>query len=145
MSELVRSMVGRLRTLLNNRRAARRFHVQLPCGVFLANAKWRVGEPPPASAPRVEGMARDLSATGLEIVVPSIHVGGRYLAGETGALSLSLKLPTGPVELRVVSVRYEQLPDGGDERGYLIGVRIETMTAPDRALYDEHLRQLETN
>lgn len=145
MSELMRSMVGRLRTLLNNRRAARRFPVQLPCGVFLANAKWRVGEPPPARAPRVEGMTRDISATGLELVVPSIHVGGRYLAGETVALSLSLKLPTGSVELRVVPVRYEHLPDDGDERGYLIGVHIETMTDPDRALYNEHLRQLGTD
>ena len=49
---------------------------------------------------------------------------------------MKLDLPTGPVEMKVASVRYEGLED---DSGYLIGARILEMSDADRASFEKYV------
>jgi hypothetical protein len=93
------------------------------------------------SAPRRRAATRDLSRTGIGLVAPAVRIGERYLTDSP--LRLVLEHPTGPLELTAAPVRYERLEDdGGEERGYVIGLRITSMSDADRARYERHLNQL---
>jgi PilZ domain len=137
MPELLRSIAARLRAYVGNRRNAPRFRVRLPCAVRLEGRR-------PVASPRaavtVEAFTRDLSQTGLALVVPSVRVGERYLT--ESPLRLRLEHPTGPLEIVVAPVRYEQLEPEDEDEGFLIGVRITSISDADRARYDEYLDQL---
>ncbi len=50
-----------------------------------------------------------------------------------------LELPSGPVEMKVATVRYESLEDSREETGYLIGARILEMSDSDRASFEKYM------
>ena len=52
---------------------------------------------------------------------------------------MKLDLPAGPVEMKVVTVRYENLEDGS---GYLIGARILEMSDADRASFEKYVAKV---
>lgn len=141
MSELLRSIAMRLRELINDRRRAPRYRVRLPLSVTLIDA------PPVAPGSRkklsLDGHTRDVSATGLAIIVPAIRLGDRYLTGEDRQLRISLELPTGPVEIFAFPVRYEQLAaEEADDIGFLIGVQIAEMSQEDRGRFERFIALL---
>ena len=78
----------------------------------------------------------DVSVTGLALVVPAIRIGEHYLAGDDQRLHVKLELPSGPVEVKVVTVRYEDLEDG---TGYLIWARILEISDADRASFEKYV------
>jgi hypothetical protein len=78
----------------------------------------------------------DVSISGLALVVPAIRIGEHYLAGADRKLHVKLELPSGPVEMRVVTVRYENLED---VNGYLIGARILEISDSDRAVFEKYM------
>lgn len=137
MPELVRSIVTRLRSYFADRRAAPRRAMQLPCVVRLHDS--RRDADATHAAPHLDAHTRDLSLTGLALVVPAIRIGERYLTDTP--LRVIVEHPTGPLEFTAQPVRYEQLPSDAGERGYLLGLRITAMDDADRARYEEHLRQ----
>ena len=137
MPELVRSMVTRLRGYFADRRAATRRPLRLPCVVRLHDPRRDAAATHPT--PHLDGHTRDLSLTGLALVVPAIRIGERYLTD--APLRVLVQHPTGPLELTAQPVRYEQLPSDADERGYLLGLRITEMADADRARFEAHLRQ----
>lgn len=139
MPELVRSMVTRLRGYFADRRAAPRRPLRLDCAVGLHDPR-RDADATRPPAPHLDAYTRDLSLTGLGLVVPAIRIGERYLTD--APLRVLLQHPTGPLELTAHPVRYEQLPPDADERGYLLGLRITGMADADRARFEKHLRQL---
>jgi hypothetical protein len=149
MPELVRSLARRLRELVGNRRHAPRYCVRLACGITLLNPKNGVESAAAVTTtssshkqlPVFNGYTRDLSATGLAIVVPAIRIGEHYLTGEGHNLRIALELPSAVIELHATPMRYEQLEKGGDEIGYLIGAHITAISDHDRALFLEHLKK----
>jgi len=78
----------------------------------------------------------DVSVTGLALIVPAIRIGEHYLAGSDRKLHVKLELPGGPVEIKVVTVRYENLEDGS---GYLIGARILEISDADRKSFEKYI------
>jgi len=86
--------------------------------------------------PTLDGYTLDVSITGLALVVPAIRIGEHYLAGADRELHVKLELPSGPVEMKVVTVRYENLEDGS---GYLIGARIREISDADRASFEKYV------
>jgi hypothetical protein len=78
----------------------------------------------------------DVSVTGLALIVPAIRIGEHYLAGADRKLHVKLELPSGPVEMKVVTVRYENLEDGS---GYLIGSRIIEISDADRKSFEKYI------
>jgi hypothetical protein len=154
MPELLRSIVNRLRGHVGNRRAAPRYTTHLEAGLVLSvsfseGRNRGDGASPPL---RLAGYTRDISQSGLALIVPSIHIGGQYLTGPNRTLEIILKLPTGPVHLQAMPVRYSPLadddagsqPEGVKDTGYIVGVRITKISEQDRALYDTYLDKLMT-
>ncbi len=140
MPELLRSIAARLREVVGNRRRAQRYRVRLACSVSLADPKSSAHDS--RRAQKLDGYTRDLSATGIALVMPAIRIGGNYLSGEGRTLLVVLELPVGSVQILVTSVRYERLEEDDTEQGYLIGTQIKEMSESDRARFTEYLRSL---
>ena len=132
MPELIRSIANRLREYVGDRRRAPRHRVRL--GVVVSLLDERAGGPP-----TVAGHTQDVSLSGLALVLPSIRIGERYLAGEGQTLRITLQLPHATARLYGTPVRYERL-EGEGQRGYLVGVRLAD--EPGRAALAEYLKTL---
>ena len=89
--------------------------------------------------PKLDGHTLDVSVTGLALVVPAIRIGEHYLAGADRKLHIKLELPSGPVEMKVATVRYESLED---ESGYLIGARILEMSDTDKESFEKYVTRI---
>jgi len=137
MPELLRSIAGRLRQYVSDRRQSPRFRVRLVATVSLFDLKAAT----PWSKP-VAGHTRNVGEDGLELVLPAIRVGDRYLVGQDQALSIILKLPTGNARIYASPARYERLEEEQPDTGFLVGVRITGMDEKDRALFNEYLKSL---
>jgi hypothetical protein len=144
MPELIRSIAGRLREIVGNRRRAPRYITHLEAGlalsVSLANAKPRARED--EQSLKLAGYTRDISSTGLALIVPAIRIGGQYITGENRTLEIMLKLPSGTIKVKATPVRYSPLEEEGTDTGYLIGAQIVHMSDEDRARFDAYLRTL---
>lgn len=88
----------------------------------------------------LEGHTRDVSATGLALVVPSLILAGRDLTRADQAFLLELELPSGPLRFQVAAARHERLETEGEER-YVLGVRITEMSQRDRARLTQFIRE----
>ena len=137
MSELPRRIVSRLRRFIGNRRRHKRVRTRL--GFTLSLSDPRVSSNGARRLPSLKGHTLDVSATGIALIVPAIRIGEHYLAGSDRHLHLKLELPSGPVEMKLSTVRYESLDEMQEETGYLIGARIVEMSDEDRAAYNEYV------
>jgi hypothetical protein len=150
MPELIRSIAGRLREFVGNRRVAPRYVTHLEVGlalnVTLPGADAAGASKQDAKPLRLAGYTRDISASGLALIVPSIRVGGQYVTGEHRRLRIMLKLPTGPIEIHATPVRYSPLDEeDGVDTGYLVGVQIVSMSDEDRARFNAYLEQMKSS
>ena len=139
MSELPRRIVSHLRRFIGNRRRSRRVRARLRFTLSLSDP--RVSSNGSRRLPKLDGHTLDVSTTGLALIVPAIRIGEHYLAGDDRKLHVKLELPTGPIEMRVASVRYESLED---DSGYLIGARILEMSDTDRSSFEKYVGRVMT-
>ena len=137
MSELPRRIVSRLRRFIGNRRRSRRVRARLTFTLSLSDP--RVNSNGARRLPSLNGHTLDISSTGLALIVPAIRIGEHYLAGADRRLHVKLELPSGPVEMKVVTARYESLEDGS---GYLIGARILEMSDTDRVSFEKYVAKV---
>lgn len=86
------------------------------------------------------GETKDLSKTGIALIVPAIRVQEYYLVGEGRTLNAELDLPSGKVKMQVVGQRYEQVGEHISTSRYLIGAHILSMTDDNREAYETFLR-----
>ena len=140
MSELPRRIVSTLRRFVGNRRHSKRVQARLNFTINLSDP--RVRSNGHRRLPALDGHTLDISSTGLALIVPAIRIGEHYLAGEERKLFVKLELPSGPIEMKVATVRYESLEESSEETGYLIGARIIEMSDADRAKYNAHIAQV---
>ena len=134
MSELPRRIVSQIRRFIGNRRRSKRVRTRLSFTLSLSDP--RVSMNGGRRLPRLDGYTLDVSITGLALVVPAIRIGEHYLAGADRELHVKVELPSGPVEMKVVTVRYENLEDGS---GYVIGTRIREISDADRASFEKYV------
>lgn len=139
MSELPRRIVSQLRRFIGNRRRSKRVRARLSCTLSLSDP--RLGTNGFRRLPTLNGHTADISITGLALVVPAIRIGEHYLAGADRKLHVKLELPSGPVEMKVVTVRYENLEDGS---GYLIGARIFEISDSDRVSFEKYVAKVDS-
>ena len=140
MSELPRRLVSHLRRFIGNRRRSKRVRARL--NFILSLTDPRVSSNGSRRLPTLGGYTMDVSITGLALVVPAIRIGEHYLAGADRKLHVKLELPSGPVEMTVVTVRYENLED---DSGYLIGARILEISDADRASFEKYVAKAMTS
>jgi hypothetical protein len=135
MPERLRSIVARVRGYVADRRRSPRVHLRLACAVSLH-------EPDDEGTRRhaqLTGFTRDISASGLALILPAVRIGERYLTGAGATLRVQLEHPTGSLELLATPVHYDQLSGEESDKGFLVGVRIVGMSDADRARYEAHL------
>jgi c-di-GMP-binding flagellar brake protein YcgR len=139
MPELIRSIAARFREYLGNRRRAPRYRVRLSVRVSPVKA----ARPARVSSPEQDalyGYTRDISATGLALILPSIRINNIYLTGEDRTLELLIEHESEPIVIYGISARYEKLEEGEADKGYLVGVRITEMSTPDRTRFTALLK-----
>ena len=139
MSELPRRIVSQLRRFIGNRRRSKRVRARLSFTLSLSDP--RVKTNGSRRLPTLDGYTLDVSISGLALIVPAIRIGEHYLAGADRTLHVKLELPSGPVEMKFVSVRYENLEDGS---GYLIGARISEISDADRATFEKYVAKVDS-
>jgi hypothetical protein len=139
MPELIRSVVSRMRLYVKDRRRSPRLRVRL---LFSASVCRRSNGNGVQTRERLlKGHTRDLSANGMGLNVPQIHLDGLHLATEGSELDLRLELPGGDVHMRVVPRRYERLDEPELGCVYLVGVQIAHMDEEDRVRYSSFIAQ----
>jgi hypothetical protein len=144
MPELIRSIASRLREIVGNRRSAPRYLTHLEAGLALSISlpHAKPGSEKAGQSLKVAGYTRDVSATGMALIVPTIRIGGQYITGENRTLEIVLKLPTDQITVKATPVRYSPLEDDATDTGYLIGVQIIWMSNEDRARFNAYLATL---
>lgn len=146
MPEFLRSLISQLRQHVGNRRAAPRYATHLEAALILSISLSETGgSRNSGSVPlRLAGYTRDISESGLALIVPAIHVSGQYLTTQNRVLELTLKLPNGSIHLQATPVRYRPLEEDAKDTGYIIGVQITQMSETARAIYKAYLEKLTT-
>ncbi|HKS30149.1 MAG TPA: PilZ domain-containing protein [Pyrinomonadaceae bacterium] len=134
MAELIRSIASRFREYLGNRRRAPRRKLRLSVRVSPVKAA-RPARVSTADGDALYGYTRDISASGLALILPSIRINNIYLMGEDRTLELLIEDESEPIVIYGVAARYEKLEEGKADKGYLVGVRITETSPEDRARY----------
>lgn len=88
----------------------------------------------------LKGETKDLSKSGVAIILPTIRVREKYLVGENLTIYAEFDLPNGKIKAELVGCRYEQLGIHDSVATYIIGARILEMSENDWALYEEYLK-----
>ena len=144
-SHLIKSVSAHLGKFLHKRRRVLRlgvrFEARLPFLVTLLGAEKGLAKGLP-DTPALVGFTRNLSETGLTLLLPSVRIGNAYLTDVESYLEVKLELPGGPVTIRTASVRFEQLPRREAGCGYLLAVRIVNMQNDERDRYVGYLKSI---
>lgn len=135
MVRLMNTIVNGAQRILGGYFHAPRHIMRLPLYVSLADSK--KSSPGVTSTLTMSGYLRDISKTGLSLVVPSLRFGNRCLISGHYPLRVTVQLPNGVANIQVSPVRYDRLKEENLTRSYVIGARITQITEPDR----DHLIQ----
>ena len=141
MPNPIRYLLGRLRGVVGDRRRAPRYEARLFFSVsVLGGEEGSDGVRPPRT---LVGRTRNLSESGLALIVPSLSLGAASLDAKDSTLRVMLDLPSGKkIEIHVTPVRSQRLGEKDEGSGYFIGVLITHMGDEERALYNGILRGL---
>ena len=135
MPELIRSVVSRLRFYVKNRRRSR-LRTRLLFSISVCRNTKGNGSP---REHILKGHTRDISASGLALMLSQVHLDGHHLVAEGRELQLTLELPGGAIPMVVVPKRYERLDEGELGCTYLVGVKIVQIADEDRSRIDSFI------
>lgn len=136
MFKLMGSIVRRAYSFLGRYFHARRHETSLPLSVSLLDQKKSAARISGAQA--MSGYLRDISKTGLSLLVPSIRFGDSFLLSGHYPLRVLVELPNRMINIQVAPVRYDKLM----EDRYLIGARIMEMSDADRQHLMDYIQQV---
>lgn len=139
MPELIRSVVSRVRTYLKDRRKSPRLGVRLVLTISVLRKANSNGSSQVSRS--MKGHTRDISAKGLGMLLPQVHLGGYHLAAEGRELHVMLELPDGPMAMIVLPRRYEMLDEPELGCNYVIGATIVELSDQERMRLESFIRQ----
>jgi hypothetical protein len=139
MVKLKNSIKSRAYRFLGRYIHARRYGMSLPLSVSLLDQKTTALSVP--CSPEMSGHLRDISKTGLSLILPSMRFGNRFLISGHYPLQVTVELPNRVLNIQVAPVRYDKLKEEQSERRYLIGARIMQMTDSDREHLTDYIEQ----
>lgn len=137
MRNWTNSLMSRIYSFLSNNVHARRYDMRLPLRVSLLDSRRNAHRMNASCA--MTGYLRDISKTGLSLLVPSLRFGDNFLVSGHYPLHVLVELPTGVVNIYVAPVRYDKVHEKQTDRKYLIGARIMQMTEYDRRNLSEYM------
>lgn len=135
----MRSIFGRFYNFVGSHNHARRYQTHLPLNISLLDSKKSARGNP--CRLNMSGYVRDISQTGLSLVVPSVRLGNRYLTDGSLPLEVQVEMPDGRINIQVVPVRYDMFEENQAELRYAIGARIIKIADADRKRLFEYLEQ----
>ena len=141
MLHLIRSLESGLRNFVRSLRQSPRYSPRLPFTLSMLDQAGSAGGGV-RLALKLTGYTRNISETGMALIVPAIRKGDHHLAARNRKLLIVLELPNGTIRLQATPIRYERLNQGFTENGYLIGVRILSMSDNDRLRFLKYLNRL---
>ena len=130
MAKVMSSIARPFYRLLTRHYGVRRGSLRLPLTVSLLDSKTKARVAP--SSPALRGYLRDISKTGLSIVMPSVHFGDPYLMCSGYTLLITIEFPNRAVNIQAAPARFDRLDESQDSYSYLIGARILQMSKSDR-------------
>ena len=135
MAKLIRKITAELTGFIWSRITAPRKNLRVPVKICLDSEK-NAG----AKTLYIKGETRDLSKSGVAIIIPTIRLSEKYLVGENRTIYAELELPNGLIKVELIGCRYEQTAIHDSVATYLIGARIQNISETDRQLYEEYLK-----
>lgn len=126
----------------NDKRVAPRFTTRLRCRLLFPATDSAEGGRRHAPAPPLVGYTRDVSASGLAVIVSNISSAGGHLTDLDATVLVELDLPSGQVEVQTAPARIERLPGGGADSGYLVGLRITKIHESLRPRFEQFIYTL---
>lgn len=140
----LKGFFSHLRRHTAERRAAPRYttHLSEALVVYLYHAEQKTREGSSEPEPRLIGYTRDVSETGLGVVLSSLRLAGLDITHGERKLRALVGIPSSPVGMQVMVVRHVELEPDGADSGFLVGVRITEMHPADRTRYLKYLKQL---
>src|SRR4051812_38711883 len=112
MSTLINSLAGRLRAFVGDRRRAYRRNARVDSRLLyrlvLLDTKEQNADAV-ADKKSLGGNTRDLSETGLTLLLKTVRIGGSYLTEMDRYLGVRLELPDGPVSMLATSTRFKDV------------------------------------
>jgi hypothetical protein len=144
VSQVLQTLEARLASLFGGRHVAERYlvacPVRLPVGVSMPNERI---DPEVEHYPQpILGRTRDVSETGLSLVLPMLSLGAEQIDVVGYPLRVVLCLPGGLIIVQAETARWEVLTDEEGCDSYLVGALITRMSEPDRRRYESFLRSL---
>jgi hypothetical protein len=135
MAKLVRRIAAEFTGFVMSRLTAPRIKLCVPITISLDSEK-------KANAKTIyaKGETKDLSKSGIALIIPAIRLCEKYLVGEDRTIYAQIDLPNGRIKAELIGCRYEQLGIHDSVATYLIGARIVSMSQNDRMLYEEYLK-----
>jgi hypothetical protein len=140
MSNPIRYLLGRLRGTVGNRRRAPRYDARISFSVSVLEEG--AGHENAQPTRTLVGRTRNLSETGLALIVPSLRLGASRLDDENVTLRLMLDLPAATVEIHAAPVRSYPLGANDKDTGYFIGAKITGSSDEARTRLVKFLRGL---
>jgi len=125
-------------TINSNRRLNPRHKARIRAGVSLFFA-----EIEDRDRTSVLAYTRDLSRDGMALVLPSARMGSHDLCEGDHVLEIVLAISNGANVRLTARLVHCGLYEDESGASYLVGVRIETMSAEDRTLYDQFIEGLQ--
>ena len=124
----------------NERRIAPRHKTRLRCRLLFPAAESAAGLRRP-SAPPLVGYTRDISASGLAVIVANIK-GYGHLMDLDYTLLVELDLPAGQLEIQTNPRRVERLVRDATDSGYLLGLQIKKINESLLPRFEQYLYAL---
>jgi c-di-GMP-binding flagellar brake protein YcgR len=125
----------------NERRVAPRHTTRLRCRLLFPATETAEGVRRPAVPPLV-GYTRDISASGLGVIVAGIRGTHVHLTDLDSVVLVELDLPSGQIEVRTSPARVERLAGDGADTGYLVGLRITKINESLLPRFEQYLYAL---
>ena len=89
------------------------------------------------------GYTRDISESGIALVVSTKSMSVLHNLGQSYKLQLVLTIPKGGIELEITPARYQHINEGDAGPRFLIGAQITKISDTDRERFIEYLESLE--
>ena len=135
-----RYILNRLRRTVVNRRRAPRYTTRVSFSISILDERADSADTRPPLT--LVGRTRNISESGLALIVPSLNLGTGQLNDGNSTLRLMLDLPGEPIEIDVIPVRSHPLGESDRDHGFLIGAKIKEIGDAEFARYRGFLRTL---
>ena len=138
---MIRKFFAKFNQSVSKRAVAPRREVSVPVKIGIEPERVTGALRMPPKTLILRGETRDLSKTGISLVLSAIRIDNAYLVGEGRELNAELDLPGGKITMKIVGQRYEQTGIHSSVAQFLIGARIVKMDEHDREIYEDFLRR----